>query len=261
MVNFQIASDLHIERMTGVVRATDFLKPVAPTLVLAGDIGSLYLYGQLKAFLRECCDMFENVLYIPGNHEFYRVQGYSEASFEELLGRVARLDRSIPNLTTLYRGVVELHGVMIIGCTLWSNPMLHKIPPYIVRNSTLRRVLRYRSEHIAAREMIERGLKLAACRTQNVLVVTHHSPTFRVLSPQKIDDEYRSLYASDLETLWSSRVLHTWVYGHTHHNCDETYEEEGHSVRVVSNQLGKGKDTTLLAPRPYSHEFIINIPA
>ena len=70
-MQIQIASDLHIEYINQPIDVDDFIKPVAPILVLAGDIGSLYLYDQLHKFLSDLSNKFKHILYIPGNHEFY----------------------------------------------------------------------------------------------------------------------------------------------------------------------------------------------
>lgn len=48
---FQLASDIHIEkRYPQYLGITDFITPCCKTLILAGDIGSLYYIDQLKFF-------------------------------------------------------------------------------------------------------------------------------------------------------------------------------------------------------------------
>ena len=48
-LNMQIASDLHLE-YNKIDNYTDIIKPSAPILVLAGDIGNLYEYIKLQKF-------------------------------------------------------------------------------------------------------------------------------------------------------------------------------------------------------------------
>jgi len=67
MYRFQYVSDLHLEFRKKVLR----IPPVAPFLLLAGDIGypcrSLY-----REFLRYAAHDFEKVFLVAGNHEFYQ---------------------------------------------------------------------------------------------------------------------------------------------------------------------------------------------
>ena len=75
MIDIQVASDLHLE-YNKVKDYKDIITPAAPILVLAGDIGNLYEYEKLLDFLKWCCDNFVAVLYVSGNHEFYKVYNY-----------------------------------------------------------------------------------------------------------------------------------------------------------------------------------------
>jgi len=69
MPKFQIVSDLHIEyRNDEIPDPLSLITPTADNLILAGDIGSLYKFNQLKGFLQNLCKYFKNVLYVPGNH-------------------------------------------------------------------------------------------------------------------------------------------------------------------------------------------------
>ena len=106
-LSLQIVSDLHIEyKNNSIPNPLDYVKPISKILVLAGDIGSLYKFEQLRGFLKKLCVHFEYVLYIPGNHEFYMQHDYDNnnpVSMEVLLGRLLSIEHEIENLYILNR--------------------------------------------------------------------------------------------------------------------------------------------------------------
>lgn len=77
-MKFHLMSDLHLEhraaseRQAFSKRLDQQLKaePV-DTVVLAGDIGSIYYMDDLVAILKDFANKYKNVIYVPGNHEFF----------------------------------------------------------------------------------------------------------------------------------------------------------------------------------------------
>ena len=70
-MKIQLCSDIHLEY--GDLSSSDFpriIEPCAPILILAGDIGNPFedIY---KDFVRYCASLFETVLLLCGNHEYY----------------------------------------------------------------------------------------------------------------------------------------------------------------------------------------------
>ena len=102
-MQIQIASDLHIEYINQMIDVNKFIVPKAPILILAGDIGSLYLYDQLHRFLSKLSQKFKYILYVPGNHEFYTMNDIKPLPFRFLANRLYQLENSIPNLYILNR--------------------------------------------------------------------------------------------------------------------------------------------------------------
>jgi hypothetical protein len=72
-ISIQLLSDLHLEINRG--EGPDYeifrITPKADILALLGDIGTLN-EDRLFRFLRQQTSQFSRVLYLPGNHEFYR---------------------------------------------------------------------------------------------------------------------------------------------------------------------------------------------
>lgn len=239
MVKFQIVSDLHIEIEDKVPDIKSLITPSAPVLILAGDIGRIHKYEQLKEFLTEVCKHFEYVLYVLGNHEYYRVKDIPIKSMDELLQDLTTINLSIKNLYVLNRSSVIIDNVCIAGCTLWSYATA-EIPSFIVRIKNMNRE-RYNRMHIQDLQYIRDMIKYCNVHNHKLLVVSHHCPSYFLLKDSKkhAKDRYKSLYATNLEYLLNSEQIHTWVFGHSHHNKD--YRTKG-GTRIVSNQKGKPRD-------------------
>lgn len=234
----QIVSDLHIEVENGIPKTTDVIIPSAPVLILAGDIGRIRRRDQLETFLTNVCKNFEFVLYVMGNHEYYRVNNMSNKSMNQLMDDMIDIERNIPNLFILNRSSVIIGDVCIAGCTLWSQALVPYIPNFIVRIPGMD-VKRYNDIHQGDVRYIESMIKYCEKKSLKLLVVTHHCPTYKVLGKWRADDKYKSLYASNLDRLLMGNKIHTWVCGHNHHNFDIRIRG---GTRLVSNQRGKPKD-------------------
>jgi len=245
----QIVSDLHIEQFDGEVDPSDFITPVQPILIMAGDIGSLYKLDQLGTFLRQVCTMFEQVFYVPGNHEFYLQPGHSPLSLGTLYKRLDFIQALIPNLTILNKKAVRFGDTIIAGCTLWSKPEI-KIPSYLVRIHNITTDI-YTYMHNTDVEFIQNTINFCKKNKLKLILATHYCPSFRVYDGVKLPTKRRkviSLYASSLDHLITD-TIQTWVAGHTHINFDFHIN----NTRIVSNQKGKQNDRI----RDYSKDFQI----
>lgn len=252
MTNFQIVSDLHIEyKSNEVPDPLTLITPSADILILAGDIGSFYQYDQLKTFLVNLCPHFKVVLYVPGNHEYYKMQGYSPQNMHILLKRFIQMEQSINNLYVLNRSSVQIDDVCIVGCTLWSEPKI-TVPKFIVRIQGMNTKI-YSQKFQGDLAYIEKMIDYCQKNDRKLMVVSHHCPTYSVItSRKKQKDKYISIYASDLDYLLQKEKVHTWVAGHIHSNFDLLTDG---GTRLVSNQRGKPKDHI----RDYYKDMVITI--
>jgi predicted phosphodiesterase len=240
MTQFQIASDLHIEHRENIIDPSYYINPSAETLILAGDIGSLYKYDQLKRFITQLCTQFKIVIYVPGNCEYYKNINQTPLSMQELFNRLTKMEKVIDNLYILDRKSVRINDICIIGCTLWSNPQI-KIPPYIVRIAGMTTKL-YSEKHENDLRYIKKMIKYCQDKQLKLLVITHHSPSFSLFTRKKENYKFISLYATHLDHLLTIKSVNTWISGHTHENFDIINKD---GTRLVSNQLGKPKDNVL----------------
>lgn len=236
MVTFQIMSDLHIENYSEDLCVDDFIIPSAEVLILAGDIGRVHKFDQLEKFLKSLASKFKVILYVLGNHEFYRVEGVPPKTMEEIVIDLETIRSRIPNLYILNRSSVIIEDVCIVGCTLWSRTMVN-VPHYIVRIKDMNTV-KYNMLYEKDLEYIENMIPYCERKGYRMMVVTHHCPTYSVCNDRK-NDRFKSLYCNDLDYILESGKIHTWVCGHVHRNFDLTYAS---GTRLVCNQMGKPKD-------------------
>lgn len=250
MVQFQIASDLHIEsNLNQTQDPLDLITPSAGILILAGDIGSFYKHNQLKTFLDKLCVHFNIVLYVPGNNEYYSVNGYETQSMATLLNNFVSISSSIKNLQILNCSSVIINDICILGCTLWSEPFMN-VPKFIVRIPEMTTRI-YKQTYDTQLGYIKKMIKYCKKKELKLLVITHHGPTYSAITnTKKLNDKYVSLYASNLDKMLVKQNVHTWVYGHIHINVDKITDDGTH---LVSNQLGKKNNMA----KNYSKKHII----
>jgi len=255
MTKFQIVSDLHIEyRNNEIPDPLSLITPTSEILILAGDIGSLYKIKQLQGFLEQLCVHFKTVLYVPGNHEYYMVpndNSYEPLSMQSLTNRLYYLEKSIPNLYILNQSSVIINNICITGCTLWSKAEVC-IPKFIVRIHGMTNYI-YEQRYINDLNYIEKMMKYCKNNDLQMVVVTHHCPSYDVLgNSHKSNDRFVSLYVSKLDYLLKSSNVHTWIAGHTHKNFDFITEGGTH---LVSNQRGKPRDNVY----DFSTSFVVDV--
>jgi len=230
-MRIQILSDLHLEFSPLNLPAVE-----ADATVLAGDI------NRGKRGLQWARQTFAGrpVVYVAGNHEYYT---HALPKLTQELGAA-----SDDILHFLEQGRVECGGVRFLGCTLWTDfqllgtPLLardtaqlkmndyRKIrvsPQYCKLRARDTLDLHYRSRHWLE-EAVEHG------ETRGAVIITHHAPSARSLSPEAPADWLSPAYASDLDTLIEASEAMLWVHGHTHRPVD--YRVGG--TRVISNPRG-----------------------
>lgn len=248
MTRFQIVSDLHIEH--NILNPLELITPVSDILILAGDIGSLYKMDQLTLFITGVCKMFKLIIYIPGNYEYYTIEGYKPLSQEVLTDRLYGLTVLNSNLHILNRESIIIGDVCIIGATLWSEPKV-KLPKFIVRIHNIS-TYSYKNMHTTDLEYINHMIEYANNKELKVLVVTHYCPSYSVVPELKLRNRFISFYASSLDHLLDKKKVHTWVCGHIHHNFDIITPL---GCRLVGNQKGKPKDRII----DFSSNFTIDV--
>lgn len=234
-----LASDLHFEfhKDAGV----SFVKscPDADVLVLAGDIATRsFLDIALNAFATR----YQDVVYVPGNHEFW---GGTYNSLFDIRAKLAR------NVHWLYRDVKVIQGQRFVGSTLWFS-----IPEHGHFGSwrSWADFQRIRGTNPAMME--EEHRKDVAFFKENLrpgdIAVSHHLPSSQFISPRFRGDWMNGYFASDTIPWDVLTTPAVWCFGHTHDSVDVTVD----GTRFVCNPFGyAGHGLNPL----YQDEFVLSV--
>jgi predicted phosphohydrolase len=226
-VKIQIMSDLHLEFMSPKEERgfVDSLSPETDTLVLAGDIVPLHYLDPMRDIFGHFCNLWRDVIYIPGNHEYYgESPGHCHTLLNALLNELDNLHWLRPD-----RPPLDIRGTTFWGGTMWfpdgpNNSVLahnlndfeliKKFVPWVYLENRLFRA-RY-SEHKAD------------------VVVTHHLPSFKSVAPDYLNNPLNIFFVCDMERQMSMWQPKLWVHGHSHAAKDYLLGD----MRVVSNPKG-----------------------
>lgn len=235
----QYASDLHLE--FDLNRHYIDQHPLVPTgqvLVLAGDITNLNYYRLREweqSFLDQLADQYELVLWIPGNHEYYRSRDLADnpSSWDEFIR---------PNVRLLNNATVEHQGVRFVCSTLWSSIPPEKAP-YVQRYLSDFHLIRYGGEPLTPQvynQLHQQAVAFLEAELNKpfagpTVVVTHHVPSFSCEHPRHKGSPLSAAFVSEQGALIRQTQPAYWIYGHSHGNMPLV--EIGHT-KLVTNQLG-----------------------
>lgn len=226
----RVLSDLHLEfyRDDGRAFLQGMKRPLADVLVLAGDIGKSKGTTSLRALFRYFKTLHREVLYVPGNHEFY------DDSFNGL--RDLREACAEHKVTLLEPGVTQtINGTRFIGATMWfprkiGEPGTPAVGESAVNDFFLIRgfvpdVYEHNKLHV---EWLRSEIK------PGDVVVTHHMPSHRSVHEKYKDDPLNKYFVCDMEDVIMKQKPTAWIHGHTHYSFDYHVGE----TRIVCNPAG-----------------------
>jgi predicted phosphodiesterase len=224
----EVISDTHLNMWKyNTEQINEIYTKKSPNLILAGDIGDpdeITLYNALDIARHH----YERVIYIPGNHEFYKRTPGSKKSSASVIAWFKKLDDQWSNFHFFYRRTEVYDGVRIIGATGWSSS-----PKGTEWANSIS------DEGRKDREFIEQNLSRSM---EPVLVVTHYPSTLEVLQESFRNKITQYDYAQNLEYMFRP-PLHTWIFGHVHqaHDFKMPYSSSlggSGSVRILCNPYG-----------------------
>jgi len=230
-MKLSILSDLHLE-----CSQFEAIDVGADIIVLAGDI---WKGARGIGWARETFKGKE-IVYVPGNHEFYGAQR------AEVLAAMRVAAREC-GVHLLDNDEVVIAGVRFLGATLWTDFALHgaESKPWAMNEGSrylndFRVIQEGLAGHFSPAHSIvlhEAALgwltaKLEESFAGKTVVVTHHLPSMLSVAERYKDSLLSACFASNLDHLLGKMDL--WVHGHTHDNFD--YVEKG--TRVICNPRG-----------------------
>lgn len=239
-----LMSDVHLE--FGMLN----MQKGGEDLILAGDIcvvkHLLDINYQHKAavynnFFDRCNRLFDRVIYVPGNHEYY---GYEIDQAEEALRGYFKHNH-YHNIHVLQNGVLEAGETVYAGTTLWTD--MDKRSPHTIFacqrgvsdfDETFYKGRHFRAEDVPDLHEYAHGFIRRVChdyQDKEIVVVTHMGPTLKSVHPMYAGNLLNGFYASDLsETILDNPNIRYWVHGHTHHDFDYMVGD----CRVMCNPRG-----------------------
>jgi Icc-related predicted phosphoesterase len=235
-----VASDLHFEfHADRGVALADSLAP-ADVLLCPGDLAVAPLLGDALGMLLE---RFNHVIFVAGNHEFYR------SSLVAVRRALRALDESIEGFHYLEQSECTIEGRRFVGATLWF-PRRFGIELLQRFASDFRlisdAVPGIYDEHVHAVAYLE---SVVAADT---IVVTHHLPHRRSLPPLLAHSPLNRFVLSDVAQLMEERQPPLWIHGHAHTSSDYLVGR----TRTVCNPFGySGRQTN----PTFRQDFVLDL--
>ncbi|HVP61334.1 MAG TPA: metallophosphoesterase [Myxococcaceae bacterium] len=237
-MRIQPLSDLHLEFDEDQGERFALSLPVlGDVLVLGGDIVPLRRRDHVRKVLGWFCSRFPEIVYVPGNHEYYRTSPAWGAA------TLAACARGLSNLHVLDPGVAEIGGIRFVAATLWF-PLTPDEETYrgVVADFALIRdfVPWVHQTHAAQLAFLEQTIR------PGDVVITHHVPHPRSIAPQYAGDPLNRFFvAEDAAPLLERSGARLWIHGHTHVSFDYRVGD----TRVICNARGyPGEPGTSLNP-------------
>lgn len=238
-MKLRILSDIHLE-------FGDLDPGEGDVLVLAGDIctaSSFYWRGEemyaerYTNFFNKCVENYNKVFYVMGNHEHYN------GIFEET---EAILREKLPKgITLLHNQSVFYNGWHFVGATLWTDFFNGKADTMDTCSQMMNEYVYVWHEggrdNITPTDILNEHRNSVEWLNQclptlrgNVMVITHHPPSFLSVEHDYVCRDTVGAYASDLEDLIMKHNIDIWAHGHVHGSQNYTL----HGTNVICNPRG-----------------------
>ncbi|CDZ55864.1 metallophosphoesterase [Neorhizobium galegae] len=234
-----VFSDLHIE-MDLNFRLAEI--PEADICLCAGDISDGGVTASLD-WLGEYVAPHMPVVFVPGNHEYYR------SSIKEGLAAGYKLAETYDDLFLLDGDSVVLGGYRFIGATLWTNFDLHDEPRLAMAiakeelndyrqiklsKAPFKRFTPQESMYLHHRAAVDIDNAFRSQPDFPTVIISHHAPSLMSVPRKFLKDGLTPSFASRFEYRILEYEPLLWVHGHIHSPSDYLIGK----TRVLCNPLG-----------------------
>jgi predicted phosphodiesterase len=249
-MKIQCLSDTHFEFWPDLESIKEFIKSErtdCDVLVLAGDILKLKhnIETWPEAIFNMFSENFKEIVYIPGNHEYY---SWSIADGSNYL---SILLSKFENLHLLTNDNVYINGDhKFLGNTLWFPKRAGDEPiSKYINDFRLISDIQYAYElNTQTRKMLSEEVN------ENTIVVVHHLPSWLCVAQEFMGDRLNRFFVGDIEDIILEKKPRVVVYGHDHRSS------ELHTLfkrtLVTSNQYGYKHEKYTSG---YRSQFIIEL--
>lgn len=205
-----LLSDTHLEFYKD--QGQSFIEGLDPSgvdvLILAGDIT---VGGRIRSALKQFCAKYPHVIYLTGNHEYYR------CSPDEVAEYIEEAKAASPNLTVLDNSTVEIGGVRFAGTSLWfrDDPMNFRYQGMLNDFNMIEDFVPWvYDENRKAEAFLKEVLSTPGAVD---VVVTHHLPSYECVSPQYQGSPLNRFFVAPVaDTVPAENLPRYWFFGHTH---------------------------------------------
>lgn len=233
-MRIQYCSDLHLE----FVQNDRYLqqKPLVTSgeiLILAGDIVPLHDVNLNHDFFSRISDNYNEVFWIPGNHEFYHRDICEFGSSFNIEVR--------KNVHLVNNVVLQHEGIRFVFSTLWTkvsaeneNAIEQGVADFecILKKDRKLKIKDYNKLHSECINFLKPVLKE---KTEKTIVVSHHLPSGLCNYPPHKSSPINEAFCVDLSDFVMTCHANFWIYGHSHFNQKPIYI--GNTL-LLTNQLG-----------------------
>jgi predicted phosphodiesterase len=226
-MRLQIMSDLHLEMHAD--RGRELIRGLDPTgvdvLVLAGDITMARYYEDLESVFKALVKKYRHILYIPGNHEYYK------SSPSQVTRNLAKLMKALPEVVIPQNGAAVIAGQRFVAGTMWFrlDPTAEQSKRLMHDFSLIQDFEPWVYEQNAAFEQV-----VANRLKGSDVVVSHHMPAPGSVPERFARSAMNAFFVCDMTSYISERQPKVWIHGHSHDRCDYLLGR----TRVVANPLG-----------------------
>jgi hypothetical protein len=198
----------------------------AEVLVLAGDIA--VGAKEVSMALYKFSDAYPQVVYLPGNHEFY---GQDMQCLDNMV---------LPaNVHVLNPGVIKLGDITFIGASLWTNFRNDSFAMHAANRmiSDFSRIRNF--SPLKAKALFEQHWEFIKFHyghsSGKKVIVSHFLPAVECISERFRDEGLLNYYfANDLGSEIQDMSDVVWMYGHTHDSGDFMLGD----TRMLCNPMG-----------------------
>lgn len=237
MTNIFLCSDLHTNFHTdhGKSLIKSCHSKDVDIAVIAGDLTTR---SYLESNLRVLCNIYPEVVYITGNHEYYH------SSFDKIDNILRNLENKVSNFTYLNNDRKTVSGLNFIGATLWFEKTDDALRYKLALND-FRCIVD--CDPMVFDKYIESVQFLKNNIQKDDIVITHHLPTYKSVAPTYKNSPYNCFFACNLDYLILDKKPALWLHGHTHQFCDYMY---GYT-RIACNPVGYPYENPFQTVKPF----------
>ena len=209
-MRFQLVSDLHLDihKDNGAAFISTLNSAFCEYLVIAGDLCESACWHEHTNLLADICSRFDRVIYVLGNHEYYK------GSMPDVHWRFKLLEKKFSNLHCLENETLEIEGIKFAGTTLWF--------PYDPMNFAHEKYMNDFWEIKDFRDKVYEWNRYAkeflfSCDAD--VWITHHLPHCQSIDRIYHGNNLNRFFLSEIGEMILNKEPQVVVHGHTHIPC------------------------------------------